>query len=841
MIVAKKFLDYIEKDGFHELITDGPIIRLYFLTDEIIRIRSSFDENFEESSYTLALTAWEDRLDDFLGDYRRKVQPIEPRFTNKDEYLLFETSELKVQIIKNPFNIRVLNNEKELLHADLVGRGFVKDHLNRLFHYSAYDEEKDHFYGFGERTGKLDKKNTRMRLSPKDAIGHDPEFGGPLYKHIPFYIKINEETKNGLGYFYHNSYDTVFDMGNEISGYYEPYTYYSSEGGDIDWFIVGGKDLKSIVENYTLLTGRQIMPPKQSLGFTISTMYYAELEKDCDKEILTVIDKHRELGIHVDNFKISSGYTSGLGTQKRYVFNWNTDKFPDPDGFFDKMNDKGIALIPNIKPGILLTHPLMDEFLEEDVFVKTPDGKDNYESPWWGGLGRYFDFTNPAARNTWKKYLKKQLIEKGTICVWNDNCEYDGVEDREAYFDYDGKGGRATFLRALQGNLMAHIGIEAVQEVYPNKRPYIINRAGFAGIQKYAQTWAGDNLTDWKTPKFNVETILGMGLSGVANTGCDIGGFAGNAPEAELLLRWIQNGIFQPRFCINSANSDNKVTEAWMYDQNNDHVKAAYQLRYRMIEYIYTQLFIANKTGAPILRPLFYEFPDDIICYTDENFTFMFGEAVLVANVFDKGAEKRRVYLPKGCKWYRLDKDMECFEGGSWIEFDVDLTSIPMFLRENGLFFFNNELTSIVKDTTSQLDLYIAGGMKNQKIYEDDGVTNAYKDNAYLETNIDVSPGEKRVINFTYQGDYESKLKEYIIHSIHPSKSAYWVSVNGDSLPRFLQHEKWEEAEAGWTFYGDEKAVLVKLPYMGKDMEVIISYEKFDLIGMTDGPDWSLD
>ena len=212
---------------------------------------------------------------------------------------------------------------------------------------------------------------------------------------------------------------------------------------------------------------------------------------------------------------------------------------------------------------------------------------------------------------------------------------------------------------------MAHIGIEAVEEVYPNKRPYVINRAGFAGIQKYAQTWAGDNLTDWRTPKYNIETILGMGLSGVANTGCDIGGFAGYAPEAELLLRWIQNGIFQPRFCINSANSDNKVTEAWMYEQNNTYVKAAYHLRYQLIDYLYTQLFIANKTGEPVLRPLFYEFPYDKVCYSDNLFTFMFGSAVLVANVLEKGAKKRKVYLPKGEKWYRLDQRMECYEGGT--------------------------------------------------------------------------------------------------------------------------------------------------------------------------------
>ena len=130
-------------------------------------------------------------------------------------------------------------------------------------------------------------------------------------------------------------------------------------------------------------------------------------------------------------------------------FHWNTDKFPNPNEFFKNMKTMGIDLIPNIKPGILLSHPLMKEFEKEDVFVKTANTETYYEGPWWGGLGRYFDFTKPSARETWKKYLKKQLIEKGTVAVWNDNCEYDGVEDREAFFDYDGKGGKGNISSIL--------------------------------------------------------------------------------------------------------------------------------------------------------------------------------------------------------------------------------------------------------------------------------------------------------------------------------------------------------------------------------------------------------
>lgn len=109
-------------------------------------------------------------------------------------------------------------------------------------------------------------------------------------------------------------------------------------------------------------------------------------------------------------------------------------------------------------------------------------------------------------------------------------------------------------------NIMCHISNEAIHETFDNTRPYVVCRSGHAGIQRYAQTWAGDNLTCWESLKYNIATILGMGLSGVANQGCDVGGFYGVAPEAELFVRWIQNGIFQPRFSIHSSNIDNTVT-----------------------------------------------------------------------------------------------------------------------------------------------------------------------------------------------------------------------------------------------------------------------------------------
>lgn len=809
-------------------------IQLIFMTSDIFRIRISFDKKFEEESYSLVLTAWKDRMDSLLSSERKQIQPLNIQCSENDNELEFKTSKIKLVIKKNPLSFRVYNQYQELIYSDLEERAYEKDSLGRIFHYNKFDLKNDYFYGFGEQTGPIDKKGERMRMSPKDAIGHDPEYGGPLYKHIPFYIKLNRLNQHAYGMFYHNSYESVFDMGKEISGYWDPYSYYQSDGGDIDLFFINGPTVKEVVERYTILTGRQAMPPKQSLGFTASTMYYAELDEYCDEEIYTVIQKHRDYEMYIDNFKLASGYSSGEIDNLRYVFNWNKKRFPDPDAFFNKMNELNINVIVNLKPGILKSHPLMDIFEKNDVFIKTAERDADYIGRWWGGEGRFVDFTKKRGREIWKMLLIDNILKKGTVTVWNDNCEYDGVEDKNAYCDFEGKGSNIGKLKPLQANLMAMAAKEAVASVYPDRRPYIINRSGYAGIQRYAQTWSGDNLTDWRTIRFNIATIIGMGLSGIANTGCDIGGFAGKAPDGELLLRWIQNGIFQPRFCINSANDDNTVTQPWMYKEYNEEIQAAYKKRYEMIPYLYSLMYEANQNGLPIMRPLFMEFQDDPVCYDDDQMTFMFGPSVLVANVLEEHAQYREVYLPKYTSWYHIDNQFKKYEGGQLIRVPVTLNSIPMFLKDDGIFITSEDITVIKRDDVKRLNILI-GEKSGQTFihYEDDGVSKKFEEGEYEKTIISVEGDKKRKIRLQVSGKYKSCIESYILNVVSKEIGAYWVTINQRKLKQYLERSDWENAEIGWYYDLSDKIVLIKFNNKHEELtDVIVSFESFDLIGM---------
>ncbi|WP_316860145.1 glycoside hydrolase family 31 protein [uncultured Cohaesibacter sp.] len=829
MKIARKLLDFTQADGLVVLKTDGPDIRLVFLSDDILRIRASFDGAFKEASYVLTMTAWDDHLDELFGEERNRVTPVVPSVKETTKRVVFETASLKLSITKDPFGLEIYDAEGTLLHKDLKEKSYSQDHLGRVYHY-VERELDDRYYGFGEASGDLDKHYKRVRMAPKDALGYDAELQNCLYKHIPFYIKMKGGSRHAVGLFYHNLWPSEFDMGGEHSNYWHHYSYWVADKGDVDLFFINGPEIAKVVERYTDLTGKTVMPPRYSIGYLGSTMYYSELPEKCDDEILGFIDKNNEEGIPVDGFQLSSGYTVGPDGL-RYFFTWNKTRFPDPQGFFTRMKERGVMVSPNIKPGILCTHPYYKDFDAADAFIKTADGTGTYIDRWWGGPGSFMDFTNPKGRDFWKKMIVENLSCHGTSSIWNDNCEYD-LGDHMTLCDGDGDARPVGEVKAILPNLMSRMSHVAIAETSPDERPYVIVRSGGPGIQRYAQTWAGDNPSTWKTFKYNITMILGMGLSGVANHGADVGGFQGPSPEAELLVRWVQNGIFMPRFSIHSCNTNNTVTEPWMYEQYTGTIREAIKLRYSLSPYLYSLIREAHETGAPVMRPLVYEFQDDP-ALDNESFQFMFGPEVMVANVVEKGIKRHRVYLPAGCDWYEWGTHVR-HAGGQVIEMDVDMNSIPMFLRENAIVPTTYGLFSLAKEQMEHLHLLVAPCADNSfTLYEDDGVSNRFKNGDYLKTTINLKAGDTVTLSFNKVGTYVSPIRDIVIDVINEKKGAFWVAIDGERIQQYLDRKKWAEAETGWIYDATISSVRIRCPNPSGDFKVDISFEDFDLIGMT--------
>lgn len=855
MDICSEYIGMEARDDHYLMRTNNADVKICFLTDEIVRVWASFDKQFHDESYVLMLTAWKDRMDQLFAGERVRTKLVRPRYQETSNVLTLSTDKVTLEITKEPLTIRLLTADGSELYRTLPGNPFTRTNTNRVTAYSSM-KENDYFYGFGEKTGLLNKNKHMLREHATDAMGYDPQHTDTLYKHIPFYIRLDADTHKAVGVFYHNFYESVFNMGCEKSNYWSRYSYWQAEGGDIDLFLLGGSTVARIIDNYTQLTGRPVLLPKRALGYQGSSMYYAELDKDCDTAILNFIDTVKDEGIPIDGFHLSSGYTTNQ--EKRDVFTWNKERFPQPAAFFHAMNQAGAPVVPNVKPGILLCHPLLPDFDKARVFIKdSVNHQTNAVGKWWGGDGVFWDFTNPKAREVWKQYLTDALITNGTDSIWNDNCEYDSFLDTDALCDFDGKCATLGQLKPLMSNLMCKAGIEAVTDHDSHKRPYLVCRSGASGIQQYAQTWCGDNYTSWDTLKYNIPTILGMGLSGQPNEGADIGGFAGPAPEEELFVRWVQQGIFQPRFSIHSASDDNTVTEPWMYEGSTELIRDAIRLRYRFTPYLYSAEYLAHKTGAPIMRALVYDFQEDPNVY-NESFQYMFGRDLMVANVVEPMSQNRKysvpnlksarpetektpsqlkqVYLPGGCRWYDWNDHYCCYEGGQSIEVPVTLATIPMFIRQGAVIAMaDNPIMNMQSEHTTVLHLIVAPGADNDTIlYDDDGVTNDYTSGVYLKTTITTTVGQNILMHFTYEGTYTNWVQAVHMELIAQERSPFEIRLDHQLLPHYLNWKMYNSATEGWYYNLTNRCVELKYPNPEGEYTLAASFEQFDLIGMDD-------
>lgn len=831
MKICTQALHITEESGFYLVKTDSVPIRIWFLTDGIIRIRVCFSEKYRELSYSLIMEGWKDETDQFFGRDRIKIVPKKAAVSENEQYFILTGIELKVYVEKTTCRIIITDMQNNVLHADLADKAYYEDANLRRVH-TAEIAEGDVFLGFGEKTGLLNKAKTLMTMAPGDAMGYDPVRTDSLYKHIPFFITLNAKTGIASGHFYHNTYESQFDMGRSHSNYWKKHYTYKTDGGDIDWFFIAGPEVKQVVERYTDLTGKSELLPVYALGYLGSSMYYPELPEHCDTAIIDFIDTAKAKHVPIDGFQLSSGYCVDEKTKKRCVFTWNKRRFSDPARFFEQMNKRGITVSPNVKPGFLLCHPLLDELKREKIFIRSPEDDREAVGTWWGGKGLFADFTDPHTRAVWKTYLKKNVLEYGTASVWNDNCEYDSIVDQDSRITMEGNGGTVREGRTVMANIMCAVTREAIHEEFPDARPFVVCRAGHSGIQRYAQTWAGDNYTCWEALKYNIPTILGMGLSGVSNNGCDIGGFYGPAPDAELFVRWIQNGIFQPRFSIHSTNTDNTVTEPWMYSEYAAQIAATISFRYKMIPYLYSLMYEASVSGLPMMRAMALEFQNDPLVY-EESFTFMEGKSLMVANVLEKGASVRTVYFPQGTVFYDFNTRTP-HEGGTTIQQKVDITSIPLYIRSGAIIPLTDDtLTNLKTEKYTSLHI-IAEPSEDAEftLYEDDGVSLNYRKQEFKKTAIRMTAGEKVRFQFSSKGTYISPVKTVLLDVLAGKKAPYYAELEGKLLQHYLDRAKFEKAASGWYYSQTKKSVLIRYPQPESDYSVTVSFEQLDMLGM---------
>lgn len=543
-----------------------------------------------------------------------------------------------------------------------------------VYHYLIRHERERH-YGLGERAGAMDRAGRRFRLTNLDPMGYDAAENDPLYKAIPYVLTV-ASSGAAHGLFYDTTADPVFDFGHEHDNYHPHYRYVRADSGDLDYYVIAGPDAGEVTRRFTWLTGRPALQPRWAVGYSGSTMTYTDAS-DAQNRMGEFIKGIRQHDIPCESFHLSSGYTS-IG-DKRYVFHWNRDKFPDVRAFVQSYADAGVELVPNIKPALLVSHPHYEELAAKRWFVCDADG-DPIVCQFWDEVGSYIDFTNPDAAAWWRSQVTEQLLAYGIRSTWNDNNEYE-IWDQRARIAGFGTERAAAAERPVQTLLMMRASRAAQIAYRPNERPYVVTRSGMAGMQRYAQTWSGDNFTAWKTIRYNQKMALGLALSGVSNTGHDIGGFAGPAPEPELLLRWVQAGVVMPRFSIHSWNTDHTVNEPWMYSETTDAIVEIMKLRRALQPMLHDLLWRHHMHYEPVSRPLWLNFPDDARSWDDGD-AYMLGAALLVAPAMDKGAKHVSPYLP-AATWYDL-RDDSVHAGDRIVDLPAPLVGLPPILVREG-------------------------------------------------------------------------------------------------------------------------------------------------------------
>ncbi len=553
----------------------------------------------------------------------------------------------------------------------------------------------------------------------------------------------------------------------------------------MNYYFIYGPQLTEVAQRYHLLTGRPELPPLWSLGFhQCRWSYYPE------SEVKRIAHEFRTREIPCDAIYLDIDYMDGYR-----CFTWNNEHFPDPRRMIRELKEAGFRTVVIIDPGIKIDpdYWVFEEGLAKDAFVRTAEGPYTQAKVWPGEC--YFpDYTKPEVREWWASLFKDLVRKIGVNGVWNDMNEPAAFEvasktipttDR---FHYEGL--QSSHLKAhnIYGMQMSRASYEGVKQfAYPD-RPILITRASYAGGQRYASVWTGDNVASWEHLRLANTQSQRMSISGFSFVGSDIGGF-NDYPDGELFVRWLQLGIFHPLCRVHSigfhdtgdaavdeeaiartmAEEINRDQEPWSYGEPFTTIaRRTIELRYQMLGAIYTAFWQQVIQGTPVLRPISFVDQSDSETYHRME-EFMLGDHIFACPISEPGADGRLLYLPKG-HWYRY-LSQEDYIGGQEIYAHAPLSSIPMFFRGGAVvpWFPVMQYTQEKPIETLELKAFMTEGEVESVFYLDDGDGYDYEENQFrLATFRLKGEGRRLEIEQRIQGSYRASFQDYrlVLHGI---------------------------------------------------------------------------
>ncbi|MBI2381280.1 MAG: DUF5110 domain-containing protein [Gammaproteobacteria bacterium] len=728
-----------------------------------------------------------------------------PEIVRKTRYSELRTSALRLRVSHEPLRLEFFDAAGNSLDADDGEQGMAR--AGESFRVAKRLRDDEQVYGFGEKTGRLNKRGMGLggyqyTMWNTDTYGYDSSVD-PIYVSVPFYLVLRGGRAHGL--FLDNTHRSHFDIGRESRSRLS----FGAEGGELDYYFIAGPDPKDVLRRYADLTGRMPLPPRWALGYHQSRWsYYPE------SRVRKLAEDFRAKKIPADTLWLDIDYQDGFKP-----FTWDHEQFPAPKKLIADLKALGFHLVTIVDPHPKkeLGYPVYDQGLAGNHFVRNPDGS-LFEGPVWPsgakknpGNSVFPDFTRSATREWWGA-LHKEFLELGVAGIWNDMNEPAvwippaNTMPMDLRHDNDGRPTDQREIHNVYGMLHSRATYEGLARLLPNARPFVLTRASFAGGQRYAAVWPGDNTADWSSLRQSLPMLMGLGLSGMPFVGADIGGFSGY-PSAELYTRWLQAAVFSP-FMRSHTEQATPDQDPMAFGPEHEAVnRRAIELRYRLLPQIYKEMEAASRSGVPALRPLFLEFPADKETWSRDD-QYLFGSDLLVAPVLREAVTEREVYLPPGT-WYDYASG-ERLEGGHHKR-RVTLDSLPIFARA-GAFVFEQPVVQHVGEMPGKaLEVRIFPAERSEgEFYEDDGESLAYRRGEYARRVFrqERSAGGLRLHIGMTAGSYPATARPLVLKLMAQPPAAQ-VLLDGKRLPS-LREGQWQAADRGWMLRAGE--LWIKFP-----------------------------
>lgn len=580
--------------------------------------------------------------------------------------------------------------------------------------------ERECLFGLGESSGTFDRRGLIREFWNIDVLGHSPAIHPglrSLYVSIPFAISLRDGRAAGL--FWDNPGRQSWDLGATHPDRWEM----TASTGVLDLYLFAGPTVEQVVHRYTDLTGRIPLPPRWALGYQQSRYSYETRE-----ELEAVARQFRRRRLPCDVLYCDIHHLDG-----HRVFTFGK-AFPQPANMIRGLARQGFKLVTIVNPGVK-EDPRFGVFKrgqQRSAFVRKPSGRADFRGEVWPGKSRFPDFFHAPTRSWWAEE-QQTLLRLGVAGIWNDMNEPanfarpDKTLDPDCRHRTDHGPRRHAEIHNAYGQCMAQATHQGFDTTPSAPRPFVLTRAGYAGIQRHAAVWTGDNSSCWEHLADSLRQILALGLGGVSFAGADVGGFLDHATP-ELFLRWLQMAVFTP-FLRNHSNIGTRRQEPWAFGpQVEDITRDFLNLRYQLLPYLYGLFAESARTGTPVARPLLWHFPGDpnAVACSDQ---FLLGPNLLVCPILQPGTHARSVYLPRG-EWFDFWTGAK-LSGGTHLCADAPLERIPLFLRAGTILPLVEARPFVGPREPNAVVLHVWPHDHAQLVwYDDDGRTQAHQHGA---------------------------------------------------------------------------------------------------------------